>query len=486
MGLCKGLVVAQGQTRAGWRIMVGASMLTLAGVGVSPLAAQSAEDWAQMRADMDAMRADMEVMESRLDAQDAELAKARADADAANARADAAEAKMAAAPAVAAEPPKKPDTEIAWKGAPELKGPSGWTFKPRGRLQLDAGTVNAPSGLNTAGLGLGFGNELRRARLGVQGDMPGGFGYKFEVDFANNSVSLTDAYISFAKGDVTITAGQHNNFQSLEELTSSNDVSFIERAGFTDAFGFERRIGLSAEYTKGPILVQAGVFSDDVSALTNDDNSAMSLDGRMVFAPKIGGTQLHLGASAHWRDLGANNSGARYRQRPLVAFTDTRFIDTGVFGATNETSFGLESAFVSGRFHGVAEAHWLTVKRPGVADPSFFGGGLELGYFLTPHTRGYGGGIFKGVKVKDGVDKGRIGAVQINVRYDHVDLNDGGALISGGTQNAYMASLIWTPIDYVRVMINYAHIGYEDSFYSIGTDRDYSVDVIGGRLQISF
>ena len=476
--------------RASWRMAWSASLLTVtimgAGAGLTPLSAQSAEDWAQMRADMDAMKADMDAMEARLDAQDAELAKARAEADAANARADAAEAKLAAVPGTAVEAPAKPETAINWKGAPEIKGPNGWSFKLRGRLQYDAGYIAAPSGLNTAGLGLGFGNEMRRARLGVQGEMPGGFGYKFEVDFANNSVALTDAYISYAKGDVTITAGQHNNFQSMEELTSSNDVSFIERTGFTDAFGFERRLGLSAEWAKGPVLVQAGVFSDDASALANDDDNAMSFDGRLVFAPKVGRTQLHLGASAHWRDLGASNSGVRYRQRPLVAFTDTRFIDTGVFSATNENSFGVEGAFISGRFHGLAEGHWLTVKRPGVADPKFFGGALELGYFLTPHSRSYGGGMFKATKVKDGVDKGGIGAVQLNVRYDHVDLNDQGALIFGGTQDAYMASLIWTPIDYVRVLLNYAHISYDDSFYSIGTNRNYSVDVIGGRLQISF
>ena len=37
--------------RAGWRMMIGASMLTIASMGTAPLAAQSAEDWAQMRAD---------------------------------------------------------------------------------------------------------------------------------------------------------------------------------------------------------------------------------------------------------------------------------------------------------------------------------------------------------------------------------------------------------------------------------------------------
>lgn len=482
--------MAQGKWRGGWRMAYGASLLSLtvmgAGLGLSPLAAQSAEDWAQMRADMDAMKADMNVMEARMDAQDAELAKARAEADAANARADAAEAKLAAAPAPVTDAPKKPDTEIAWKGGPELKGPSGWSFKPRGRLQFDFGHISAPSGLNTAGLGLGFGNELRRARMGMQGTMPGGFDYRVEADFVGGNAEFNDVYIGWRKGDVTLVAGQHNNFQSLEELSSDLDVSYLERAAFTDAFNFERRVGLSAQYARGPVMVQMGVFSDDIASLGNDDNDSVSLDGRVVFAPKLGDTQLHLGASAHWRDLGRSNNGVRYRQRPLAHWTDTRFIDTGVFSATNETSYGVEGAFIRGRLHGSAEGHWLMVKRPTVSDPSFFGGAVELGYFLTPHSRGYGGGMFKATKVKDGLDKGGIGAVQVVVRYDHLSLTDASALIHGGTQDGYMASLIWMPTDYVRIMMNYAHMGYENSFYAIGTDRNYNIDVIGGRFQISF
>jgi phosphate-selective porin OprO/OprP len=33
-----------------------------------------------------------------------------------------------------------------------------------------------------------------------------------------------------------LVVGQHNNFQSMEELTSSLAISFLERAAFTDAF----------------------------------------------------------------------------------------------------------------------------------------------------------------------------------------------------------------------------------------------------------
>ena len=49
-----------------------------------------------------------------------------------------------------------------------------------------------------------------------------------------------------------------------------------------------------------------------------------------------------------------------------------------------------------------------------------------------------------------------------------------------------MASLIWTPIDYVRFMINYARLQYHDAVIPAGGDRDYGVDSVGARAQIVF
>src|SRR3546814_8165235 len=57
-------------------------------------------------------------------------------------------------------------TEVKWKGAPEISTESGWSIKPRGRILIDAGYVDAPSAISSPALG--FTNELRRARLGVE------------------------------------------------------------------------------------------------------------------------------------------------------------------------------------------------------------------------------------------------------------------------------------------------------------------------------
>ncbi|MEW4467148.1 porin [Parasphingorhabdus sp. JC815] len=376
----------------------------------------------------------------------------------------------------------KKATSIKFKGAPEIKTADGWSFKPRGRILYDFNNLSSvPSTINIPGEG--FSNEARRVRLGVQGSIPGGFGYKLEADLLDG-VEITDAYLDYKTDGLTVKLGQHNNFQSLEELSSSNDGSFIERSAFTDAFGFQRQVGVSAAYQSGALLLQAGVFTDNIADL-NDGNDSIGLDGRLVFSPKLGEAQLHLGGSLHWKDLGDNIGSLRYRQRPLIHSVDTRFINTGNMAADEQLTYGLEAAIIAGRFHASAESHWAKVIRSGLANPTFFGGSVEAGIFLSDDKREYKGGVFKGVKVSNPVGSGGSGAWQINVRYDRLDLTD--KTIIGGTQDGFMASLIWTPVNYVRFLLNYGHLSYGNALGIVaGAPNDYSVDVVGARAQISF
>lgn len=460
------------------RIALAASLAASFSLASSPLAAQDTdsmrEELAQMRAQMDAMAARVDALESELTAAEAEASAATAQAQAAMASAETAQARADEAAEEEAGP------SIEFKGAPQISTDSGWSFKPRGRLMYDAGTISAPDGL---GIDDGFGSEARRARLGVSGDMPGGFGYKFEVDFAGNDVSVTDATISYETGDAEFIVGQFNTFQSLEELTSSLHTSFIERAAFTDAFGFERRVGAAVTMGSGDLLIQAGAFTDNMEDLSNQN---WSLDGRVVFMPTIGETQLHLGGSIHYADLEAGST-VRYRQRPLVHFTSDRLISTGNLDAESEFGLGLEAALVSGPLHFAAEAYWQNVDDPlGAPDAGFFGGSAEIGYFLTAgDTRGYKGGKFDRVKPENPVGEGGMGSVQVNLRYDRLDLNDGP--IIGGTQDGYFASIIWKPTDYTALLANYGRLDYSDAvFATTGGSQDYSVDVFAIRAQIDF
>ena len=443
--------------------MRGASILAIAiGTGFAMPASAQTSDGAAVARELAAMRAEMARMAARIETLEGELAEAEAEA----ARPSEARSEDAA--------------KVTWKGAPRIEGEGGWSFKPRGRLQIDAGAIDAPS---TTGADDGFGNEIRRARLGVEGDIPGGFGYKFEVDLAGGEVEVADAIATYGHGGLTLAAGQHNNFQGLEELTSSRFISTMERAAFTDAFGFERRVGLSAEYAAGSWLVQGGVFTDNIDALSNEN---WSVDGRAVFMPRLGETQLHLGGSLHYADY-EGGSELRYRQRPFVHFTGERFIDTGGFAAASELGMGVEAAAIAGPLHAVAEGYWQKADRPGaLADPTFFGGYAEVGMFLTRgDTRGYGDGTFDRVKPANPVGEGGFGAVQVNLRYDYLDLVEAGLV--GGTQDAYAVSLVWTPTDYTRLMMNYARLQYDDAAVAAaGGDRSYGVDAFGVRAQIDF
>jgi len=378
------------------------------------------------------------------------------------------------------------DTEqrnVRFQGAPRIGSADGWSLKPRGRLQFDFGHISRPGGVTVAGLGSV--EELRRARIGIEGTMPGGFGYVFEIDLAPDVVEFTDAFLTYkASGRITLTAGQHNNFQSLDELTSSRFSSFIERAAFTDAFNFERRLGVSGTLVGGPVTAQLGVFHDNLLDI-DDGDSAMSVDGRIVYAPRLGDAQLHLAASAHWRDNGDLTGTTRYRQRPLLHATDIRFIGTPALAVENETGFGLEAAWIGGPFHVTGEAHWLNAD--GAAGPgrTFFGSYAEAGWFLTGETRGYRGARWDRTRVRRSVEEGGFGAVQAVVRWDYLDLNSGP--VRGGTQNGLQASLIWIPTDHVRFMLNYARLAYDEArIPAAGGDRSYGVDVVGARAQLDW
>lgn len=437
---------------------------------VAPAAHAQDADVAALRAQIDTLQAQIEQMSARLDQME-----------------NAAEAVPAqAVPVAVAATPAPPPAAIAWRGAPEVTGEGGWSFKPRGRIQLDAGTVSAPDGITDPSVG--FGSEFRRAYLGVEGRMPGGFGYRAEVDLAGSTVEITDLYLTYqASPQLVLMAGQTKPFWGLEEVTSDLFTSFTERAAINTGFGYERRVGLSATYTSGPVIVQGGVFTDNAADLNNDENNSLSFDGRVVFAPRIGDSQLHLGANVHLRNLNDGGTSVRYRVRPFIHTPDIRFIDTGAIAATGENGYGLEAALISGPFHATGEWHWQQVETPGsTANPTFSGGYAEIGYFLTSgDKRGYRGGVFDRTRPANPVSNGGMGAWQVNLRYDTLDLNNG--IYRGGTQDGYYASLVWVPTDYTRLILNYGHLQYGDAVIALpGNDRNWSADVLGLRGQIDF
>src|SRR3546814_3535880 len=159
---------------------------------------------------------------------------------------------------------------------------------------------------------------------------------------------------------------------------------------FKQKTAYEMRISDWSSDVCSSDLLDAGVFTDDISSVGGGNNS-YSLDARAVFAPEIAGGQLHFGASAHHRELNDISGGIRYRQRPQVHSTGIRFVATPTLPTSTETSYGVEAAGIFGPFHLAGEAHWMEqgIDLPGAPNPSYFGGYAEAGYFLTGDSRGH-------------------------------------------------------------------------------------------------
>lgn len=439
----------------------------------------SADEAAALRTEIETLKAQLQKMERKLDA-------------VAGAPQRTAPPQAVSAPVTASAPAKTltSPTAIAWKGSPQFSS-DGRSFKAKGRIQTDVGYVAGPDGLSDRGLG--YAAEMRRIRLGGEGSLGAGIGYKLELELSDNAVDLVDTFVTYKAGPWLLAVGNQNQFQSLDELTGDTTGSLMERAAFTDAFNFERRLGLSAQYEKSDWLLQAGLFADDITALSNssdgptggDENNSYGVDGRIVYAPKIGQTQLHVAGSAHWRDLKrVGDAGTRYRQRPYLHTSNSRLIGTGLLDVRDEAHYGLEAAFIRGRLHGAAETHWLKSDLATGPDAGFFGGYAELGYFLTKDTRAYKSGIFDRTKPAKPLGAGGLGTLQVNGRYDYLDLNDRG--IVGGKQKAWLAALIWQPVDYLRFNLNYGYLLYEDATPLADGDRSYSAHVTGGRIELDF
>ena len=177
----------------------------------------------------------------------------------------------------------------------------GWEFKVGGRIQLDYAFVDAD--VSNADWNAG---ELRRLRLSVSGKYGDNLKYKFELNTnSSGDVNLEDGYLQWAPtgGDWNVKAGQYKTPNSLDELTSSRFISTLERAAFTDAFEFNRRIGVSVNAKGDNYTLSAGVFGDNINNASQQEGYALAARGTLT-PVKADDVLVHLGASIRYRSIG--------------------------------------------------------------------------------------------------------------------------------------------------------------------------------------
>ena len=149
---------------------------------------------------------------------------------------------------------------------------------------------------------------IRRARLGAEVDVGRHVTAKIEPDFGEGGIDLKDAWVRLNLDPAfRISAGQFKRPFDLFELTSSNRILVVERAGgirgvadcsgpggvcslsrLTEQLQFaDRDIGVLFDGTRGSVSWAAAI-TNGAGANTSDENGSKSFTGRLELAVQSG------------------------------------------------------------------------------------------------------------------------------------------------------------------------------------------------------
>lgn len=433
------------------------------------------------------------------------------------------------------------DLSVAWKGAPEFTN-DDVKFKVRGRTYIDYvfqdvdGEYNAVTNPGGTGDYDSRNSRIRTARIGVEGQWNSNWAYKAEVNFTGGSATWEDLILEYKPSDTTSIMVGNFKTLSLENITSSRYITFMERGAFNDIIDAGRVTTLAARMNGPNWTGTIAVAGDSINSADTALEERLSVQGRLTFAPiDTDTTKVHLGVWARARDFGDEGLPAvapipaglgeagRYRVRNNTNVGD-RFIDSGANFGESDVMLGLEAALVFNSFSLQGEYMTAQVDKrcfavaPGAVDPCSLGadeGDIEAFYiygswFPTGEMRRYDAnkGEFGRTRILNPVTAAGTGAVELGVRYDYADLSGletvrrftgpggpvdvRGPVDRGGEYSAVTLGATWYPFPYVRFMANYSMSENDNPLIvnpltgAASTNRDVDVDTLQFRAQFDF
>jgi phosphate-selective porin OprO/OprP len=297
------------------------------------------------------------------------------------------------------------EVEVSTKGG--LKVTSGdYQFKFGGRIMYDYNKSEKNGVTDEDGF------DMRRARLYASGNVAKD--WKFKAQFNTDGSGVEDMYLRYTGWGkaANVTIGNQKVPFGLEEMTSSKDITVLERSAITEQFAVGRAESVQLHGALGGNSSYAvSAFAQD-QADSNDDEIGFA--ARYTIAPiKTESTLLHFGVA--YRD---------------IADTD---------------AFGIEVAAVSGPFHIQAE-----YADGDFGSDSLSGYYVQAGYIFTGESRPYKGGIFKRVE-----PMGKRGAWEAVVRYEDGDGNHSDIELGRTDASAATVGLNYYAHKNVKIGINY-------------------------------
>lgn len=356
------------------------------------------------------------------------------------------------------EDPKEPSAQVSVTPSLKVVSADGnYSFQAFGRVHADYAffaddKTDHPDGAT-----------FRRARLGFKGDLGEDFNYKAEVDFGNkdsdDSVSLKDVYLAYTGLDhFTIRAGNFKPALGLEEITSSNYLTFIEDSAPTQSFTTGEILGVQM-YHHGERYSWALGLHNDATTSKSSDDEAKSIIGRMTYLPWLSEQNLfHVGISGGRRIPDSSTDAVDFDATAENALQRRQSVETGtIAGIDHVDVLGMEAAFVSGPFSLQGEYFITAVDREQAQDLHFTGWYGQASWLLTGESRPYkkSSGSFGRIKPFHpfNLKENTWGAWELAARYSYLDLNDHD--VQGGKLEDITIGVNWYLHDHIRLMANY-------------------------------
>jgi phosphate-selective porin OprO/OprP len=339
--------------------------------------------------------------------------------------------------------------------------------------------------------------EVRRARFGVRGQFAKDFKYQLLANFgasdgfSSTSSTADEMWVNYAANpEMQFQFGLFKMPFSLEQMTSSNNLDFMERSliGQNDTeFIPAKETGFMLHGVPKPGLTYA------IAASRGKSNKSAEFDGLDYIGRVTTNIAELTGSKAYTAHLGAAYSTGEIKSgvAPASGRTESRmqsgwFTGSALSGATTRTRQGLEAAFAYNAFKVQGEQFNFKYDAATGNDQEIKGYYVQALYNLTGESHAYKDGVFGWIKPNNAIDKGGKGAWQVGVRMSEFDAST--ITVATGKSNRATAltyGITWFCTDNLRFMVNYTDTKFDALVGSSGS-RVNGEKAVMFRSQLSF
>ena len=203
------------------------------------------------------------------------------------------------------------------------------------------------------------------------------------------------------------------------------------------------------------------------------------------------GKIVHLGVSGFYRTAlksGDVEDAVRLSDRPNIRVDNGNIADSGVITNVKSLRYaGAEAAGVFGPLTVAGEAGRLWLDRPDSVNKAFTGFYGYVAYMLTGETRPFKGGNFDRVRPFTELGKDGLGAFEVALRFDKLDLSKTDVPGRAGNEAQTLTlGLNWYFNPYAKLVFNWIRFSGDNSLALDPVGAKTEGDAFATRLHLDF